>query len=74
MAAWQYDPERRCLPVAEWPAASQEAWRGALTPGHILDDGGAAARWADATVQARVTAYGRYLGFLARAVYAAVTN
>ena len=43
------DPSRRSLPVVEWPAADQAAWRSLLEPGDILDDYGAGAHWAPST-------------------------
>ena len=34
------DPDRRGMPVAEWPDEDRAAWQAALTPGDILDEGG----------------------------------
>jgi hypothetical protein len=31
-------PERRCMPLIQWPAADRQLWEDALTPGTILDD------------------------------------
>jgi integrase len=57
-------PERRCLPVEEWPPADQEAWARALEPGDVLEGAGAAAQWSNKTRRTVVAAYGRWLGFL----------
>ena len=60
----QRDTERRCLPVAEWPAKDQEAWRRVITNGHILDEPGAGAHWAPDTRGRYEKAYGRWLSYL----------
>jgi hypothetical protein len=34
------DPDRRCKPLAEWPAIDRTLWQAALVPGDLLEDGG----------------------------------
>ncbi len=60
------DPRRRCLPLAEWPLADQEAWYAAIRDGGLLDDRGLALHWRPETRRSVIAAYGRYLTFLDR--------
>jgi integrase len=54
----------RCVIKPEdWPTADRLLWQQALTPGDILDPGGAGARWAPASRAGAVTGYGRWLKF-----------
>lgn len=56
---------RRCLPVAEWPAADQLLWRAAMAEGDIEDDErGPAAAWRPGTAQTNREGYGRWLNHL----------
>ncbi len=57
-------PERRCLPVNEWPPRDQEAWGQALKSGDVLEEPGLAANWSSKTCRTVVAAYGRWLGYL----------
>ncbi|HEY0418137.1 MAG TPA: site-specific integrase [Acetobacteraceae bacterium] len=54
----------RCRPLAEWPALDQTAWAAALQPGDVLDPGGVAAGWAEATRSIVIGGYGRWLTWL----------
>ena len=60
------DPDRRCLPIAEWPAADRAGWQAALLPGDLLDEGGGRARYAAATNRRIEKGYGRWLAWLCR--------
>ncbi len=60
------DPDRRGMPVAEWPDADREAWEAALTPGDLLDEGGIRARYAPETNRKLAKNYGRWLTWLSR--------
>jgi hypothetical protein len=60
------DPERRSMPVAEWPEADREAWQAALTPGDLLDEGGIRARYAPETNRKLAKNYGSWLTRLSR--------
>lgn len=54
------------LPLANWPAADQAAWRAALAAGiDLFDLQGPAAHWADSTRRKVFYAYGQWLGWLA---------
>jgi integrase len=60
-----YDRDgHRCLRVEEWPEPDQAAWRSALEPGDIFDQGGAGANWAPNTRRGIIGAYGRWLAWL----------
>ena len=61
------DPRRAALPVAAWPAADRAAWGCATARGGLLDEAGPAAGWSGPARAKRAFAYGRWLGFLARA-------
>ncbi len=52
------------LPIKDWPELDRIAWEAASRPAGPLDAPGAALRWAAATRQITVSAWGRYLGFL----------
>jgi integrase/recombinase XerD len=57
----KYPPEQRCKPVSEWPAADRQAWEDALTPGDLLDEGGARANHRAISNRAVTDGYGRWL-------------
>lgn len=59
------DPSRRCMKLANWPAADRAAWEAAVTKGGLLEEGGLAAHWRPATRKSVQDAYGRWLTFLA---------
>jgi integrase len=61
-----FDPDRRGMPVAEWPPMDRDAWQAALTAGDILDEGGIRARHAPETNRKLVKNYGRWLTWLCR--------
>lgn len=62
------DPNRRCLPLAEWPEKDRCAWEAALAPGDILDGTvGAGFGWSDATRYKYYKGYGRWLTFIIHA-------
>jgi len=56
----------RSLPVSEWPAADQRAWREAIRPAVRLARGGGAGHLAAASREDIERRYGAYLGFLNR--------
>ena len=60
------DPERRGLPLAQWPATDRRIWLAAQEAGGPLDDPGRAAHWAPATLSKLAGTYGRYLGWMER--------
>ncbi len=63
-----FDPERRCMPVDEWPEADRSAWAIASGPFNPLEPTeGMASRWAQATRLKTELGYGRWLGWLDRA-------
>lgn len=55
---------RVAWPVEAWPEPDRLAWARANTVGDLLDDGGAAADWREATLRSAVGAYGRWLAHL----------
>ncbi len=60
------DPERRNLPVEEWPCADAEPWRAAGAPGSLLDEeAGARVGYRPASNEIARKGYGRWLGHLA---------
>jgi integrase len=59
-----YGPERRALPVDEWPRSDAEAWRKAQTPGAFLENPSRAATWAAESRYRVEHGYGRYLRWL----------
>ncbi len=60
-----YDPNRRCLKVAEWPEADRLSWVAALASGHPLAEfPSTAAAWRPATELKNRRGYGRWLGHL----------
>jgi integrase len=60
-----YDPNRRCLKVAEWPKSDRRAWDAALASGHpLVEVPSSAAAWRPATMHKNRRGYGRWLGFL----------
>lgn len=56
---------RRILPISEWPGVDGAAWRRALAPGDVLEQGGPASNWSPGTVHKHEKGYGRWLAFLA---------
>ncbi|HYI84430.1 MAG TPA: site-specific integrase [Acetobacteraceae bacterium] len=56
---------RVAWPVEAWPEPDRLAWARATAVGDLLDDGGAAADWREATRRSAVGAYGRWLAHLA---------
>jgi integrase/recombinase XerD len=61
------DPQRRALPLAEWPQADQAAWARALEEPDPFDPHvGYAMRWKPSSREEVVRGYGRWLGYLQR--------
>ncbi len=60
------DPDRRGMPIAEWPLADRAVWQAALMPGDLLDEGGIRARYAPDTNTKLAKNYGRWLTWLSR--------
>src|SRR3712207_9370153 len=63
-------PNRRLrvsLRVGDWPAADRAAWSALFTTGNLFDETGPGAHLASRTRTSLENAYGRWLGFLARA-------
>ena len=60
------DPDRRCKPIAEWPAIDRTLWQAALAPAGLLEDGGSRARHAEYSNRNAVYGYGRWLTWLER--------
>lgn len=56
---------RRGLAPHDWPEPDRHAWSETIAEGDIFDRRGPAAHWAKTTRDAVITAYGRWLGFLA---------
>ena len=56
----RHDPNRHCLPLAEWPLPDQRAWSAAI------GSGGLAAHWSEGTRNGVVQGCGRFLGYLER--------
>jgi integrase/recombinase XerD len=61
-----FHPDRRGMPVAEWPEPDRALWQAALIPGDLLDEGGVRARYAPATNYKLAKNYGRWLTWLSR--------
>jgi site-specific recombinase XerD len=59
-----FGPERRCLPVAEWPLQDREAWEAILRPAGFLDEASPAAGWAPESRRGVAKSYGRFLSWL----------
>jgi site-specific recombinase XerD len=59
-------PDRRCMPLEEWPAADQAWWQAALVPGDLLQEGGARAGYSEHTNRGLLRNYGRWLTSLDR--------
>ena len=59
-------PERRCLPLSEWPAADKQLWMDALMPGDLLDGGGVRTKYRPISNRKTERGYGRFLTFLNR--------
>ncbi len=59
------DPTRQFLKPDAWPEADRRIWEAALQPAGLLEDGGAAATWADITQRGIARAYGRWIAWLA---------
>jgi integrase len=62
----KFDPRRRCMPLAAWPARDREAWTAAIDDRNILSGRGPAAHWRPETRRSVISAYGRFLTFLER--------
>src|SRR4051794_2018631 len=60
------EPQRRCLPIAEWPAADRAGWRAATARGNLLLDDGPGAGLKAVTLVRHRKSYGRWLGELER--------
>jgi hypothetical protein len=60
------DPDRRCKPLAEWPAIDRTLWQAALVPGDLLEEGGSRARRAEYSNRNAIYGYGRWLTWLER--------
>jgi integrase/recombinase XerD len=58
------DPERRCKPIAEWPARDRALWEAALAPGDLFEDGGARTKHSEISNRNAVYGYGRWLAWL----------
>jgi integrase/recombinase XerD len=61
-----FDPERRGMPVMEWPESDRALWRAALVAGDLLEEGGALARYAAETNRKLAKNYARWLTWLSR--------
>ena len=61
-----HDPDRRCKPLMEWPAADRKLWQAALMPGDLFDDGGSRAGRSEYSNRNAVDGYGRWLNWLER--------
>lgn len=58
-------PQRRCLPVADWPPADRQGWQAAIAPGDLLLlDDGPGAGLAPRTLLRHRASYGRWLSWL----------
>ncbi len=60
----RFDPDRRCMPAAEWPGGDSAAWTAIFRKGSILDGSGPGADWAPLTRILREKTYGRFLTYL----------
>lgn len=60
-----FDSACRCMPIEEWPAFDQRAWKAAIRTGELFEDDGPAAHWRPHTKKLAVKNYGRWLTFLA---------
>jgi integrase/recombinase XerD len=59
-------PERRCMPLNEWPAADRDLWLATTQHGDLLDGLVARSRCRPVSNRKREAAYGRFLTFLTR--------
>ena len=66
MNAPHFGPDRRSMPVSDWPEADREIWKAALVPGDLLDEGGARARYAEASNLMVPAGYGFWLTWLSQ--------
>ena len=58
-------PQRRCLPLADWPPADRQGWQAAIAAGDgLLLDDGPGAGLAPRTLLRHRASYGRWLGWL----------
>ena len=58
-------PQRRCLPLADWPPADRQGWQAAVAPGDLLLlDDGPGAGLAPRTLLRHRASYGRWLSWL----------
>jgi hypothetical protein len=60
------DPDRRSMPLEEWPAADQAWWQAAHVPGDLLQEGGSRAGYSESTNRGLVRNYGGWLTSLDR--------
>ena len=61
-----FPPERRSIPVENWPELDRQAYSRARRPGDIFEPSGPAASWAPDTCRVRERSFGRGLNFLER--------
>jgi hypothetical protein len=59
-------PERRCMPLAEWPAYDRERWLAATRNGDIFDEAGVRSSHRPVSNRKMELGYGRFLTFLIR--------
>lgn len=59
-------PERRCLPIEQWPASDRVRWLKALEPADVLDEGGARANHTVISNTKAAKGYGRWITYLGR--------
>lgn len=60
------DPDRRCLPITEWPDGDKTVWAAILKKASPLDNPGPGAKWRPVTEKTWRTRYGRWLTFIKR--------
>jgi integrase/recombinase XerD len=61
----QHDPRRHLLPFNDWPGSDKAAWGDLFRSGSPIDEPGACAHLAAATIRKRARGYGHWLTFLA---------
>lgn len=62
----RFDPERRSMPLAEWPAPDRELWERALAKDDPLEESGMRAHYRPDYNRKVVKKYGRWLTWLSR--------
>jgi site-specific recombinase XerD len=60
-----FAPERRCLPIEEWPAKDRDAWKTILCRAGFLEQASPASAWASDSRRSVAKSYGRLVGWLA---------